>query len=284
MIRVDRGAVPVPGDLDGEDSPGGRERRKTLEHFSDPAQLEEPYDGYSAYKAESVKKALKELFHGKCAYCESRYAPVHPVDVEHFRPKGGVADLDPATGKMALERPGYYWLAASWENLLPSCIDCNRERTHEFPDEPPGKSGKANRFPLSGARRARAPGCERREKPLLLNPCEDDPDEHLEFTEAGVVRPALDGRRRPSRRGEASIQVYGLQRNDLVAERSWWASMVLGQIQTVREAAERKLEHPEDPRCAEALRRELLSLQKYLNADRPYAGMARQLFRRSCLP
>ncbi|HSN85982.1 MAG TPA: hypothetical protein VL025_04450 [Thermoanaerobaculia bacterium] len=277
MIRIDRNAVPVPHDLHGDGSIGGRERRRTLEHFADPSRLQEPYDEYSAYKSKSVVQALEELFHGKCAYCESRYRHLHPVDVEHFRPKGGVAVLDRKTGKMRLQRPGYYWLAASWENLLPSCIDCNRERTQEFADEAPGKSGKANQFPLSGKPSRLAPGCEAREKRLLLHPCEDDPAEHLEFIEEGVVRPDLGNRRRPSRQGEVSIAVYGLQRINLVQRRRDLAKKIEAQIQRVRRAAERKIRYPEDPSFGEDLRAEMAELRSYLEDGQEYAGMARQI-------
>ncbi len=284
MIRVNRNSVPVPQDLDGDDSKGGRERKKTLDRFKDPARLTEPYDKYSSYKADSVVQALEKLFHGKCAYCESRYQHLHPVDVEHFRPKGGIAVLDRATGKMKLQRPGYYWLAASWENLFPSCIDCNRERTQEFPDQPSGKFGKANKFPLSGRKRKLAPGCERKEKPLLLNPCEDDPDEHLEFTEEGVVRPALDRQNRPSRKGKASIEVYGLHRNTLVQERRDFATKINAQIARVRRAARRKVQYPQDLSFTEELREELEILKSYLASSQQYAGMANQLFRASIAP
>ncbi len=280
MIRVDRSSVPPPRDLDGDDSPGGRERRKTAEFYSDPENLEKPYDKYAAYKAASVIEALEKLFHGKCAYCESRYRHLQPPDIEHFRPKGGVAVLDPETGKVMLQRPGYHWLAASWENLLPSCIDCNRERTHKFEDDDLGKAGKANKFPLGGRKQKRVPGCERQEKALLLNPCEDDPDEHLEFTEEGIVRPALDSRQRPSRKGKASIETYGLARSALVQERRDLATKINAQIERVRRAGQRKVQYPQDPSFAQDLLAELAILKGYLEADQQYAGMANQLFRR----
>jgi uncharacterized protein (TIGR02646 family) len=80
------------------------------------------------YKDGAVKAALDAMFHGKCAYCEFMYIGGMPVDIEHFRPKGAVI----VGGKM--RKPGYYWLAAKWENLLPSCIDCNRKRDQELQD------------------------------------------------------------------------------------------------------------------------------------------------------
>ena len=40
----------------------------------------------SSYKGKDVVEALEKLFHSKCAYCESKYTHLMPVDIEHFRP------------------------------------------------------------------------------------------------------------------------------------------------------------------------------------------------------
>ncbi len=77
------------------------------------------YD-FVRYREDEVSEALEALFHRKCAYCESAYDIVQPVDVEHYRPKGAVDG--------AADHDGYWWLAMDWNNLLPSCIDCNRRR------------------------------------------------------------------------------------------------------------------------------------------------------------
>ena len=66
----------------------------------------------SIYASVSVRRALEKLFHFKCAYCESSIAN-QDWDVEHFRPKGRVAEREKHTG--------YYWLAYEWTNLYPSC-------------------------------------------------------------------------------------------------------------------------------------------------------------------
>lgn len=41
------------------------------------------------YAHETVKQALLEAQHGKCAFCESKFAHISYGDVEHFRPKAG---------------------------------------------------------------------------------------------------------------------------------------------------------------------------------------------------
>ncbi len=179
MISVNRTSVTSPKDLVGADCPGAKELAKALAFYARAENRTASYGKYKAYKSESVIKALNELFHGKCAYCESAYSATQPVDVEHYRPKGAIIIKD------ALTPPGYYWLAATWENLLPSCIDCNRERTQEFQDRRTGKVGKANKFPVRGRKKhAAKPGHEKREHTyrLLINPCEDLPHNQLEFT------------------------------------------------------------------------------------------------------
>jgi hypothetical protein len=134
------------------------------------------------------------------------------MDVEHWRPK---AEVHEANGTVV--RHQYSFLAADWANLLPSCIDCNRERIHEvvFPDQIRRKLtiGKGNRFPVQGTRaadRASLPT----ESALLLSPYWDTPEDHLEFLREGVVRS-----KNASAKAGNSIEVYALNRSGLVNER-----------------------------------------------------------------
>src|SRR5262245_45289492 len=95
---------------------------------------------------------LLKLFHGKCAYCEAKIVlDQHNGDVEHYRPKGAVTDENDKVIEVedghGGKRPhgGYYWLVYSWENLLTSCIACNRP--NRLGDQ---RVGKWNRFPVAG--------------------------------------------------------------------------------------------------------------------------------------
>lgn len=120
--------------------------------------------------------------------------------------------------------PGYFWLAADWENLLPSCIDCNRERkkAHAKDDGTydERKSGKANKFPLApGSPRASRPGEHLQEQPLLLDPCTDDPGVHLRFTDSGMILPSEHVIEAQLPKGKTTIEVCGLDRDDLVGDR-----------------------------------------------------------------
>lgn len=67
------------------------------------------------YNHPEIKRALVEMFHGKCAYCESQVRIVAYGDIEHFCPKSHPSCLD---------------YTFSWSNLLLSCSICNN-RSHK---------------------------------------------------------------------------------------------------------------------------------------------------------
>lgn len=268
MTRLPVG--PPPPDLAGPASKGGKERLNAAAFFKERANREKTFQ-FAAYKERSIVDALNAHFGFKCAYCESSYGATQPVDVEHYRPKGGI-EVD---GK--LRKPGYYWLAAEWTNLLPSCIDCNRKRTHDFPEADPELRGKANRFPIANpTQRANKAGEERRERRLLLHPYLDEPSKHLKFGEEGSVRPALDTRGRPSRMGEASIEVYGLDRPELAKLRNDRLVDLQGLMERIRIAIKLK----DGAGGADATRLfdlEVEALKYKLGPGQTYLEMARQL-------
>ena len=136
---------------------------------------------------------LLKLFNDKCAYCESVISNTQPGDVEHYRPKGRLKDLDGKivkvkVGDKELEHPGYWWLAYEWKNLLPSCIDCNRRRNH---GEDEVAAGKADLFPIAGKRASSPDDPLNDEKALLLNPTDDDfdPVKHFDLQPDGKIKP-----------------------------------------------------------------------------------------------
>ena len=186
---------------------------------------------YTVYKDKAVKEALERLFHGKCAYCETSYHSSAPVDIEHYRPKGRVAE-DSA-------HPGYWWEAMSWPNLLPSCIDCNRKRNQQVPVTssdlaelfqkssrlPSGQSGKMDSFPIRNPlARVSAEGQPLdAEQTLLINPCVHDPRDYFVYRfdqvdPFALVLPTSDPERREV--AATSIHVFGLNRLGLVQERT----------------------------------------------------------------
>jgi uncharacterized protein (TIGR02646 family) len=128
---------------------------------------------WNKYNKKYVKEALKGMFHDKCAYCESKITHIDYPHIEHYRPKR--------------KYPQY---AFEWQNLLLACGICN------------GTAHKGDHFPLED-------GDEN--KPLLLNPCEDDPAQHLQFVKARVVS--------LSERGRQTCNLLGLNRDELFDRR-----------------------------------------------------------------
>ncbi len=247
MRKVTRGAKAAPAAL----SKRGRDKRTEFERAKDhmsatlPAGTERTAFEFKSYKADEVKRRLEELFHGKCAYCESFYGAQAPVDVEHYRPKGAVEG--------APDHPGYWWLAMAWDNLLPSCIDCNRRRRQKTPQAVNDVAvlhrtmltGKKDCFPISGTRAGTVSSDLTVEDALLLDPTRDDAADHLLFwieegpaaglalpksTAPAAVLPAANEQAAVvaahasaaglSIRGAVSIQIYGLNRLRLVQERA----------------------------------------------------------------
>jgi uncharacterized protein (TIGR02646 family) len=203
-------------------------------HFRRNRKLTNKSFGFAVYQDRELRKALETMFGSKCAYCESRVAHVLPRDVEHFRPKSEIGERAPNT-----IAPGYFWLAGEWTNLLVSCIDCNRARAHEVPGQPAKlRLGKHTQFPLrdESARVRSHKISVAAEEPvrLLLDPCADDPEQHLTFDDEGLVRPRLNSAGQPSDMGEVSIYVYALQRKELVEERKRVLNDVIKQIDALR--------------------------------------------------
>jgi uncharacterized protein (TIGR02646 family) len=148
------------------------------------------------YGHKSVKEILVTAQHGKCCFCESKVKPTAHGDVEHFRPKGRYQQ----TANEPLRRPGYYWLAYDWSNLLFSCQICNQ--TH-----------KKNLFPLiepenRAINHHHGTG---KEAPVLIHPEQDEPEDHITFR----AEFAFD----KTNRGKGTIEVLGLNRPDLVEAR-----------------------------------------------------------------
>lgn len=149
----------------------------------------------SIYNHRDVRHALNLLFHGKCAYCESRIVEISKPDVELFRPKAGSMSLDGS-----YDPDHYWWLAYEWENLYQACAICNRQY-------------KRNYFPVEGNQRAQIMGDLSAEEPMLVDPCNEDDFlfQHITFeNEVAVPR---------SEKGEITIKTIGLNRNELKKSR-----------------------------------------------------------------
>ncbi|WP_157179959.1 hypothetical protein [Rhizobium sp. CCGE 510] len=264
MIRVSRSAIPA-----SLKTAAAIELPKVLDFYGCPP----PKSSwtFTAYKDPTVAEELKRLFHKKCAYCESRMMVVQPIDIDHFRPKNAIR-----IGR-DLIKPGYYWLASSWNNLLPSCILCNRPNRYESGGVTV-TGGKGNDFPLMGttpplpkyAARSRV----NRESHLLLDPCgKVPPSKHLAFFRDGKIepKPLRDGT--PSPRGKATIRILALDRTELCDARRDVALRILGELERLEE----EMQSPAGPNIERRRAYHLCALARHLTDDQPYLEMARQI-------
>jgi uncharacterized protein (TIGR02646 family) len=260
--------IPAPPDVLGlPGSAGAKERAAAIVHFGRPDWQALEADKrtrfrFKAYNSDGVKEALQEAFHQLCAYCETPYTPGTGGDIEHYRPKGAVD-----TPTQRRRPPGYYWLASTWENLLPSCTRCNRGEDLEQASGSTRVSGKGNAFPLvDESTRAAGPGGETLEQPLLLHPYDDDPDVHLAFV--GELATARDG----DARGAATIEVLGLNRLVLIDARRDHLVQVEAALKRIAKL-ERKIEqYPDDQDFRDDLAQEEIDLKAMVAAGKPYSA------------
>jgi hypothetical protein len=163
-----------------------------------------PVKIYSDLYRGELTRFHQHPFYGKCAYCETKVDVSSPTYVEHFRPKAGVRDINNVTVQVTINgvqvpHPGYYWLAYHWENLLPTCWQCNT-----FHNENGVDIGKGNRFPVTG-NYAINPGTEATETYNLINSLHEDPQNHLFIDSLGMLHPVTG-----SLKGTTCISFFGL--------------------------------------------------------------------------
>jgi predicted ATP-binding protein involved in virulence len=147
------------------------------------------------YVDDEIREQLGRLSHQKCAYCESPLGKDWLVDL--FRPRRGSIR---AGGRVDSDH--YWWLAYRWDNMLPSCYICERN--------------KGSRFPIKGrAAQPEAQGEELdKERPELIDPTHshDLPEDHLWVDAEGMIKALSD-------RGDVTIATLDLNRDDLAAQR-----------------------------------------------------------------
>lgn len=275
MIKKTRPSIPES--LKGRKSPGELERNRAISFFSKKKNRYKKFP-FEAYKKDDIKESLEKTFQKKCSYCESRYSNVCPVDIEHYRPKGAIME-----GKKNA-KPGYYWLAADWKNLLPACPNCNRRQYHTMHDASRKLTGKGNHFPIANPdMRAKKSGEERNEKRLLIHPCEDDPRKHIEFNDEGLAVAKKNRRGIESIIGATSIEVYALQRMDLLNERKKLLKQIKRRVNKIKQLEQKCKKNPQDGFLQRLLDEELDELADFLKSDQPYISMVKDYIKRNLL-
>jgi hypothetical protein len=212
-----------------------------------------------------IKLVFMRLQHFKCIFCERPLGQAEAgsveQDVEHFRPKSSVKRWSPpAASQPALPiatggawSVGYYWLAYDLANYAASCKPCNSAR-------------KSNYFPIAGTRGSAPQTVEqlnRSERPLLIFPFYDEPEELITFR--GVL--ALPRHRRGAKyhRALVTIELLNLNgRGELIDDRF----RTIRQIMTAVRLSQTSSDDTERDEAIE-------TLQDLISDDAPQAACAR---------
>lgn len=164
-----------------------------LAQFRDPVRQERLR--FDSNLLSPIRDELQALFQYKCAFCESGFELEGRMNIDAFRPKNGSRDF-----KDQYFPDHYWWLAYEWENLFAACASCNHNKRHWFPIE-------GVRAPIGALNDQLA-----QEKPLLINPCLDEPEAHISFNMDGQAIGL-------TKRGQVTIEIVGLNRPSLIEQR-----------------------------------------------------------------
>lgn len=194
-------------------------------------------------------------------------------------------------------KPGYYWLAAYWDNLFLSCQHCNQKRKHRVEGGGTLNAGKANKFPVADEKQRVRPdqlpddlidgvgaldldrlGAVCADEPYhLIDPCHDNPSDHLQFLSDGMVRPTFTASGEPDPMGDASITTFGLHRPQLANERAAQMVTIGNELEFARMAVEKLDNDPNDAFAQQILDKALAALDDLCQPVQRFSGMARQL-------
>ena len=288
------------------ESAGEWETNDAIVYFQDAINHPEKYkrtgaggvrinQGYNVYSDKSVRKLLLKMFHGKCAYCESKITAIYNGDIEHFRPKGKIKEATP-------KRPGYFWLASEWDNLLFACPFCNQTNTHEFNNGgvlEEAVFGKLDQFPLiretyrlnhthgliylaDNLTYKQSFDLEELDR-LLINPCKDSNVEtYFKYDDDGaiIINDGLNALE--TRKAGTSIKVYALHRFTLSTARKEKIIQIKAQIKRVENAIMNfnnymNNSYEEKVWFEGIMREEMELLKKYKEPNQEYAGLARYI-------
>ena len=156
----------------------------------------------NAFSDKSVKEKLREIYKGKCAYCEQKSETLF---VEHYRPKSQ-----------------YDWLKNEWSNLLPVCTECNKAKKDNFPVS--GKKIKTK--PIDKKEYCANSEILIAELPVIIHPELDTPENHFYYDKSGIAYGNTN-------RGQKNISILNLNREYLIQKRKALIDSVNSKINNV---------------------------------------------------
>jgi uncharacterized protein (TIGR02646 family) len=158
-------------------------RRLDRMSVTDPPCLRSPvpesrYGQLKGHEKQEIRDALLQMQGHRCAYCERRTGFERDEGhIEHFCKQVDCPELQ-----------------LTWSNMLWSCIDERSCGKHKDKCDRPVGSGPQASFSSDD----------------LLNPCNEDPDEFLDFLADGTVRPRAGLTASDTRRAQESLRVFQL--------------------------------------------------------------------------
>jgi hypothetical protein len=197
MIFVRRDASSVPGEL------LEKAERAQRELESLPPEERRDYIKKHAAVWQQFGQYLSKMSYGKCWYSESP-DPQSFFDVDHFRPK-----LEARRSETEIDKPGYEWLAFSWDNFRYAASCSNRlSQNHDTGIV----DGKSSWFPLlEGSIKASWDNrCEQDEKPVLLDPTRRGDVDLIDVHADGRMVASFVALGRNEMRVKRSCELYGL--------------------------------------------------------------------------
>lgn len=162
-----------------------------------------------------VLAALRAVVGNKCWYTEVFLEGADP-NVDHFRPKGRVREVDDELNATGAQSDGYWWLAFELLNFRLACMHANQRRVDSDTD-----GGKWDYFPVRGARATEGTLWGAIVEDVLpLDPCSMTDVRLLCFDiegKPGAVSSATAG---DVQRVKATVWLYHLNKSELQARRT----------------------------------------------------------------
>lgn len=203
MIRIDRGKKPVFFESDDVELA----KEKLEDFYSSKKRSQKRYEfPFIKLIDNNLKPIVSGTFHNKCGYCEIKIDPFLGGVIDRFRPHNGVRDQEEYFKDL------YWWLAYNWENLIYSCITCSQY--------------KASYFPIRGERAVNRRKSLKKELPLIINPCIDDPMKYFFYDDKGNIQSKED-------EGNQTIKLLRLNRSDLIGSRSVARDEIIKIVETI---------------------------------------------------
>ena len=168
--------------------------------------------------ADEVLEALRKIAGNKCWYSEVPLEGADP-NVDHFRPKGQVREVDADLQNTQTTSPGYWWLAFERQNFRLSSMHANQRRV-----DTDTNGGKWDYFPVLDSRAAEGTPClQINENALALDPCSASDVSLLWFDPAGKPCCSVWTRRKPNaldqQRVRTTVWLYHLNKHEIVTKR-----------------------------------------------------------------